>query len=815
MSGLRQDLRQAWRALARTPAFTAIAVGTLALGIGATTAIFSVVNGVILNPLPYKDPQRIVSIWEDFGVGNQSLPAVSGLDYLDYKRQSKTFAEFAAGVGGSFAGASGVLTGGNSDPEQVVVSAVSAGFFPLLGVDPSLGRQFTLDDERPSAYRVILLSHELWTRRYGADEKILNNTIEMDGQKFQVVGILPRGFYLHLPAEAFELRHSDVWLPLRFDAARQPARNFTLFTVFGRLKPETSLAQAQSEMDRIVAGFHRDFEAHRAGNTRVRLVPLQEDVVKSAKPALELLLVATAVVLLIACANVANLLVARSTTRRTEMAVRTALGASRARIIRQMLTESLMLAVMGGLAGLLLAMFGVTLLKELQPSLVRLDDVGVSGRVMVYAVIATLATVVLFGLVPALHASGMYISKRLTQRGLGAQSVRGGVRRTLVVVEIVLSLVLLVSAGLMLRSFVALHDVRPGFNPQGVLTFGFSLLKDPYPDLQTRTAALNEIDSRLRALPGVKTVAFVTQLPLTGSGPLMPYAYNEETARNWESATADYRIVSPGYFTTMGTRLLSGRDFSAEDAPGVDRIIIDDTLAARAFPEQSAIGRELQTGPNGMSRNTSEVIGVVEHMRILDLSRDVRGLMFRPTTLGVPLPLYAVIRTSGDPGALVPAVRETMKAFNPALPLNALRPLDDYVGRQLHQARFAYLMMVVFAAVALTLAAIGIYGVMAYSVTQRTREIGIRIALGEEPRQVRRLVMASAMKILVIAVPVGVFVSLWAGRVLRGVIFGVGTGDPVTMFGAAGLLSAVAILASLVPAQRATRIDPIEALRTE
>jgi putative ABC transport system permease protein len=819
MSGLRQDLRYAWRALSRAPAFTAIAVATLALGIGATTAIFSVLNGVVLNPLPYKDPQRIVTVWEDFGVGNQSLPAVSPLDFLDYRRLSTTFAEFAAGAGpgsGFAGGAAGVLTGSNSDPEQIVVSPVTANFFPLLGVDPVHGRQFATTDEAIGSPRVIILSNELWTRRYGGDASLVNRTIDMDGVSYQVIGVLPRGFRLHLPAETFLFRHADAWVPLRFNPQTVPARNYTLFTVFGRLKHSATLVQAQVEMDEIVRGFHRDFEEHRAGNTRVRLVPLQQDVVKNARPALMLLFIATAVVLLIACANVANLLVARSTTRRIEMAVRTALGATRGRLLRQMLTESALLAAMGGLLGLVLAMIGVSVLKELEPaSLTRIDAVGLNGRVLLYAIVATLTTVVLFGLAPALHASGAYIARRLlSQRGLGGQAGGGGLRSALAVVEIALSLVLLVGAGLLLRSFVALQDVRPGFDAARVLTFGVSLVRSQYPDFPTRSAALKDIEARLRALPGVTHVGFVTQLPLTGTGPLLPYAYNEETARNWESATADRRFISPGYFAAMGTRLLAGRDFSPDDLKGYQKIIIDQSLADRAFPDLPAVGQKLQIGPNGTKDNFAEVIGVVEHMRILDLSRDVRSEIFDQLS-GVPSPVQIVIRTTGDPGALSAPVHETMKAFNASLPLNALRPMSYYVERELNQARFAYLMMGLFAAVALTLAAIGIYGVMAYLVTQRTREIGIRIALGEDPMRVRRLVLLSALKILAIALPIGVIVSLGAGRILTRLTFGVGAGDPLTFVTAAALLSAVAVLASLAPAQRATRIDPIEALRAE
>jgi len=511
----------ALRGLARSPAFAFAAVMTIALGLGAATTIFSVVNGVLMRPLPYSSPGRLVNIWVDFGVGGQSLPAVSTADFLDYKTQATLFQDFAAASGGGVIGATGILTGGSEAPEKVDVSPVTANFFPLLGVKPVLGRQFTKDEEAFRGPRVVMLSHELWQRRYGGDSTLVGRTIELDGLSQQVVGVLPPGFHLLLPAEAFLVKDSQIWKPLQINLAQLQPRNYTGLTVFGRLKPGVTYAQAQAEMDRIAQWLRATFPVHAAAQIRIRAVPLQDDIVKGARPALRLLLVAAALVLAIVCANVANLLLTRASVRERELAVRIAMGASRVQIARQLLTEGFVLAALGTVLGLAFTYASIAYLSHLQPAnLPRLSNVAVDWRVLGFAAVGCVVTALVFGLAPALH--GAQSSTGAVLRG--GMRVAGGrgarLRHGLIVGEIALSLVLLVSAGLLVRSFISLQDVRPGFEPKGLLTFRVSL---PFANYRAPDAAKQMYESlrmRLLAIPGVTSVAQISQLPLTGSGPL-------------------------------------------------------------------------------------------------------------------------------------------------------------------------------------------------------------------------------------------------------------------------------------------------------
>jgi putative ABC transport system permease protein len=817
MSPLAHDLRYALRALRRAPGFTAAAVAALALGIGATTTIFTVVNGVLLRPLQYESADRLVNIWNDLGDGAQSLPAVSPLDFRDYKERSRAIEDFAAAAEGDVANLRGNLTG-DGEPERADIVTVTANFFPLLGVRPMLGRHFLPEEEVVNGPHVVMLSHRLWQRRYAADPSLVGKTIQIDGVAHEVVGILPRDFRLQLPKEAFQVTDGDLWAPIQFDYGQPLPRNLTFFTVFGRLAPGVTFKQAQEEMNLIAEQFRSEFKEHAASNLRIRAVPLHYDVIKHARPALLVLLGAVGMVLLIACANVANLLLVRGTTRSAEFALRTALGASRTAMVRQVLTESLLLALAGGTLGLGITVAALAVLRRLHPAnLPRLADIELDATVLVFTVVICAVTSVLFGLVPALRAASTDPQEHLKAGGRsGSAGDRHGARNLLIVAEVALSVVLLVGAGLLIRSFLALQRVDPGFDASDVLTFELSMPSGKYPGGAARRSFLRELTRRLEALPGVTSVGLVSQLPLTGSGPLQPFAYNEETAKNFESVTADIRNVSPTYFRTMNARLLAGRTFSDADSIGQAPVImVDETLAKLAWPGENAVGKRLQLGPTGEPNNFAEVVGVVEHMRQHDLTRDVLHQIYGPTALGMPTVMTVVVETSLDPASLSSTARRTVGAMDPDLPVSLLVPMSSYTSEGMAQARFSLVLMTALGAVALVLTAVGVFGVISYSVSQRTREFGIRLALGEDPRRTRRSVVLGGMRLVLISIAIGLVGSLAVTRLIAGLLYHVSPADPLTFAGIGLLLGGVALLACYLPARRATRVDPALALRSE
>ena len=817
MSTLLHDLRYALRSLRRTPGFTIAAVAALALGIGATTTIFTVVNGVLLRPLDYVAPDRLVNIWNDLGQGAQSLPAVSPLDFRDYQRRSRTVESFAAATEADVANLRGNLTG-DGEPERVSLVAVTANFFPLLGVTPSAGRQFLEAEEVLNGPHVVMLSHRLWQRRYGSDPSLVGRTIQIDGVAHEVVGVLPPDFRLQLPKEAFQVKDADMWVPIQFDYGQPLPRNLTFFTVFGRLRAGVTYDQAQAEMDMIAGQFRAEFKEHAASNLRIRAVPLHQDVVKHARPALVILLDAVGLVLLIACANVANLLLVRGTSRSAEFALRTALGASRRAMIRQVLTESLVLAAAGGALGMTLTVFALSLLRSLHPAnLPRLADVRLDGTVLLFTIAVCAMTAVLFGLVPAVRAAATDPQAHLKSGGRGGSGGdRRRARNLLIGAEVALSVVLLVGAGLLIRSFVALQRVNPGFDPSDVLTFELSLPSGTYQGGAPRRAFFREMKSRLEALPGVKAVGLVSQLPLTGSGPLSPFAYNEETARNFESVTADGRNVSATYFQAMNARLLAGRTFTDGDSVGTPAVIIvDESLAKLAWPGQNPIGKQLQLQPTGTPNAFAEVVGVVEHMRQHDLTRDVLHQIYYPMGQGTPWVMTVVVEAAVDPASLAGPVRSTIAEMDPDLPVSRLMPMSVLVSEGMAQARFSLVLMSALGGIALLLTAVGVFGVISYSVSQRTREFGIRLALGEDPSRTRRSVVAGGMRLVLASIGIGLVGALAIGRLIVGLLYQVPPADPVTFATIALLLATVALFACYVPARRATRVDPALTLRSE
>jgi predicted permease len=814
MELLAQDIAYALRTLRRSPAFAIVAIVTLGLGIGATTTIFTVVDGVLLRPLPgYRDPGRVANLWVDFGVGAQSLPAMSPGDFRDYQQRTTSFDALAAGSGGQIVGATGALSGNSGPAERVEVSTITANFLPLLGVDPIHGRHFTAEEEKPGGPKVVLLSYGLWQRRYGGDPALVGRTIRLDGQDQLVVGILPRSFHLWLPSEAFLITDAQIWKPLQFNYANQPPRNLTLFTVFGRLKPHVTYAQAQAEMTQIAGQLRRENPVLEDGDMRVRVVPLEEDIVKHARRAIVSLFVAVGFVLLIACANVAHLLLARASSREREMAVRGALGASRGRLLRQLVTESLVLAIGGFIAGLAVARIGTNVLLAMRPAnLPKLDVIQLDSSALLFAAGATALTAMMFGLVPAIRAAGISLSRAL--RTAGSPSVAHvRARGVLMIAEMSMALVLLIGAGLMVRSFYALQQVHPGFEPDGVLTFRAALPLAKYPTPQLRLARLREIEEQLRALPGVVDVGLTSQLPLTGSGPLSPYAYNEATSRNWESETSDSRNVSPAFFRAMGTRLIAGRVFDSHDTPQQGRIIIDETLAAKAWPGESAIGKRLQVGPNGTPNNFADVIGVVEHIRAHDISRPVRPQIY--SVFGAASRFGVVVRSSGDPAYLGQQVESLVAGLDPEIPVDRIRPMADYVGDALGQSRLNLIVMTFFGVAALLLSCVGIYGVFSYAISQRTREIGIRMALGQDAISVRNQVLLQGLRMCAASTAIGVLVAALLTRSVSSLLYGVHPMDPMTFASTVAILMAAAIAGCYVPARRATQVDPLVALKTD
>jgi putative ABC transport system permease protein len=806
--------------LRKSPAFTAVAVLTLSLGIGANTAIFSVVNGVLLRSMPYRNPSSLAIIWNDYGNQGQSLPAVSPPDFKDYRERSRLmeFASASPSGGGTL-----VLDdpgGAGNRPQQFEMAFVTPNFLPLLGVEPTLGRNFTDEEGALNGPKVVMLSNRLWRNTFHSDPGLIGRSIQLNGNPYTVVGVLAPQFRLLLPAEAFRIHDSDLWVPQQIDYAAFQ-RNLTFLSVFGRLKPGANMAQAQAEMDGIAEQLRNENEVHKESGLRIRVVPMQFDVVKNVRPTLITLLAAVGFVLLIACGNVANLLLARATRREREMAVRSALGASRGRLMRQIMSESVLLAILGSLGGLLVAQLGLSLLIQLHPAgLPRLDDIRIDGAVLAFTLGACVLTALLFGWIPAMQALRLNLSDTLKDAARGSSDRRGNsARRLLVISEFALSLVLVIGAGLLIRSFIALQRVQPGYNAQNIVSFSVSIPGKGYPKNEDVSRFVHELDLKMGALPGVQSVGSIFQLPFTGSGAQMPYAYNPETSQKWESLSADWRPITPGFFPTVGARFLAGRNFTdADDANHPIVLIVDDMLARRAWPGESAIGKKLEI--ESLSRKDNPrmfaiVVGVVAHLRFHDLTRDVREQIFIPHAQEPFGQVGVVLKTPGDPSGVMKQVAQQVRTLDPGIAIRNLQPLESYVDDARAPMRFNLILIGIFGAIALTLAAVGLYGVMAYSVTQRSHELGIRIAVGASPRDILRLVLGQGIRMTLLGAAIGLVASLAVTRALSSLLFGVSATDPVTFIVVPVVLAFVAILACYLPARRAMRVDPIIALRYE
>jgi predicted permease len=805
MDTLTQDLRYALRTLLKSRTFTAVALLALALGIGANTAIFTVVNAVLLRPLPYKDPDRLVLIQTNNPPQKIKQAPTSWPDFLDWSDQNSVFEEMAA-----FSRWSTIITSGN-EPERLPTGFVSGNFFSTLGVNPVAGRAFSEGEDLAGAEPVVVLGSGLWKRRFGSDPSLVGQTVTLSGKAYTVIGIAP-DLFKDLSGQV------DAWLPIIRDADGESRDNRELRAI-GRLKPGVSREQADAEMGAIAARLQESYPKTNAG-WGANVAALHESIVGDVRAPLWILLGAVCFVLLIACANVANLLLARAAGRRKEVAIRTALGASRPRIIRQLLTESLLLSAAGGAAGLLLAVCGARLLVAISPDdIPRLSEINLDGRVLIFACVVSLATGLVFGLAPALQASKLNLNESLKEgaRGSSEGFRRNRVRSLLVISELALALVLLIGAGLLIKSFIRVRSVDPGFNPEGILTVELSLPYKKYRLPQARVAFFDELMARLESLPGAQSAGLTLNLPLNGGGisawhgvvleghPITPE----------EMTQTENRIISPSYFRTMGIPLLKGREFTAQDnrqdAPHI--VTVSDTLAKRLWPDEDPIGKRIRFGHD--EPFAREVVGVVGDVKRFGLEGAEDWATYVPYAQQPWTEMVIVARAASEPASLAGAIKAAVQAVDKDQPIHNAKTLDAIIANSTSQRRFNLLLLAVFAAVALILAAVGIYGVMSYSVTRRTHEIGIRMALGATPRDVLGMIVGQGLALASVGVGVGVAAAYGVTRVLESLLYGVSPTDPLTFAATALLLASVAVAASFIPARRATRVDPMVALRYE
>ena len=804
-----QDIRYAVRKLSRTPGFTTIAAFTLALAIGATTAIFSVIDGVLLKPLPFREPERVVRV-TNLRDGNRMVSSVP--DFLDIRAQSKSYASLAALDNQAMN-----LTGG-SEPERISAARVGATFWSLLGVTPQVGRGFAPNEDSQSAARTVVLSDGLWKRRFGGDRRIVGKTIALDGNSFTVIGVAPAGF-------SFPDR-PDVWIPLVFaqDDLNPDGRGAHWMGIMGRLAPNVTVTQATSELVTITRRLEQQYPESNT-NMSGAVIPMQEYLVGDVRPALYVMLGAVAFVLLIACANVANLLLVRAASRESEMAVRTALGAGAWRLVRQLVIESVLLAMIGGVFGTLLALWGVDLLLSMAPNgLPRINEVTVNGSVLVFTAGVTAVTGVLFGLFPALHAARANVGGMLKE---GMRGSSGGVasrraRNTLVMAEMALAVVLLVGAGLLIRSFSKLLAVDPGFRAERVVTFAIAAPDTKYGQYAQRRELVSNLVERMKRVPGAQGAAVVTGLPL--SNIMMrtsAHIVGTPPERPGERKSTDVAMATPGYFTTMGIPLVAGRDFTDRDGSGAPVVsIVNQEFVKRYFPNENPIGKRIELGWDQDTASTGgnmtlggEIVGVVANVKRRGLSQEV----FPETYASYMQPTFSnfsvVVRSTADPSTVMAAIRAQIRELDRDLPLSDLRQLKELVAASVSRPRFYTTILGAFASIALILAAVGIYGVISYAVSLRTRELGIRIALGATGRQVSGLVLQQGVGLAIAGVAVGGAGAYWLTRLLSKLLFGVSATDPLTFVGVAALLTAIAAIASFVPARRAAKVDPLLAMR--
>ena len=805
MDSLLQDVRFAIRVLRKSPAFTLVAVLTLALGIGANAAIFSLVRAILLQPLPYRDADRLVMIWNEYG----GKPASnSPPDYLDRKKESRTLDEIAA-----FRAVSLNLSG-TGTPQRVPAARVTASFFSTLGVPPELGRVFSASEDVPGNNYVVVLSHGCWQRRFGGDASLVGRSVRLNGQPHTVIGVMPPDFNALLPDQ-------EAWVPIAFTPKQMSDdnRGNEYLDVIARYKPQVDPAQVEAEMDAIAATVPERFQDRRdfllSASWGAQVVPLREQFVGDARPALLVLTFAVGLVLLIACANVGNLLLVRATKREREVALRAALGAGRARIVRQLLVESVLLSAMGGVAGLLLAQGGVWLARKLGPATVPLlERVDVDASVLLFLLGVSVASGILFGLLPVLRLSRGDLHASLKEgKGNVGGSGRQRLGGTLVVAEFAISLILLTGTGLLLRSLGRLVQVDPGFESENRLTIALSLPAASYPDGARREAFFRTLLTRVEALPGVVSAGAVQSLPLAGTEDTSTLALEgRPTPAGQAEPSAEYRMVTPGYRRAMGIPLVKGRDFDGRDSADSARVMMVNELAARRFwPNEDPIGKRISFGDT----RWYEVVGVTGSVRHKGLDVAGREQVYLPHAQDPQPNMYLVVHTNLPPEPMSRAIRQAVSELDGDLPIYDVRTMAQRLDRSLALRRSGVVVLVAFACAAMLLAALGLHGVMAYSIAQRTREIGIRMALGAQRREVLGMVVGQGMKLALAGAAVGTLGALFVMRLLEGLLYGVKPNDAPTLVAGAFLLSTVALFTCYLPARRATGVDPVVALRHE
>jgi putative ABC transport system permease protein len=803
MDTLLRDIRYGMRGLLKRPGFTLVALIALALGIGANTAIFSLVNAVLVQPLPFKDPDRLVWMWGNIRQGGNRA-SVSPLDFLDYRQQNTSFEQFAA----MFSIPLNINLTGNGEPERLASAGVTGNYFQALGVNPLLGRTFVLDNERTGNDQVVVLSYGLWQRRFAGDPNIVNKTILLNGRTHLVLGVMPKEFNFPQAAE--------LWLPMTFD--REPGmkqRRAHFLRPIGRLKDGVTIAQAQADTDAIAQRLEQQYPESNTG-WNLRLVDLRDRLVGNTKPTLFILLGAVGFVLLIACANVANLLLVRAAGRQKEIALRTALGASRFRIARQMITESILLALMGGALGAFLAIWGVQLLVALSAdNLPPTAQVKIDATVLGFTLIVSLITGVLFGLAPALRTMKLDLCNSLKEggRSVGEGMQRNLMRSSLIVIESAVAVVLLVGAGLLVRSLIRLQNTSAGFDPHNVLTMRIDLPQDKYPTDEKKANFFHEVQTRIAGLAGVESVGMISELPLSGQPNDIPYyVEGRPPATPDQGFDDDFRRVNTQYFQSLHIPILRGRNFTEQEVlKSAKLLLISDLLAKQTFPNEDPIGHRLVMG---MGDGTPwEIIGIVGDIRHRALESQPAPAMYMPTLAEDWM--NVVVRAQGDPTNLAGAVRREVKAIDPDQPVAAMKTMDDWMATSVSAPRYRTSLLALFAFVALVLASTGIYGVMSYSVAQRTHEIGVRMALGAGRRNVLGLVVRQGMTLVALGLVLGLLGAFALTRVMSSLLFEVTPKDPLTFVGVAVFLPVIALLACYLPARRATMVDPLIALRYE
>ena len=813
MESLVKDIRYGIRSLLKHPGFSLVAVLTLALGIGANTAIFSVVNAVLLRALPFRDPDALVMVWEDASFANFPRNTPAPANYADWKSQNQVFEDMATFDERSFN-----LTG-DGEPEKIEAYGVTANFFDVLGVKPALGRVILPEDDKPEANKVVMISYGLWQQRYGGELTVVGRELPLNGEKYTLVGVMPAGFQ-------FMDSHIGLWVPMAFTSETLAQRGSHYLTVFARMKPGVTLAQANADIHTIQQRIAHD-HPNEAGRISAYVMPLRDQLAGDVRRPLLVLLVAVGFVLLIACANIANLLLSRAASRSRDIAVRAALGASRARIVRQLLVESLLLATTGALCGLVLAWWSFAFLQRLIPDGLALSTkINLDPKVLGFTFLLTLLTAVVFGLVPAFQTAKIDLNQALKQGGGRTGLNAGGnrLRSAMVVTEVALALVLLIGSGLLIQTFLKLRDQYSGLRPENVLTLRTVLPRSKYPEQPQRAAFYKQVLERVRSLPGVVSAGYATTIPLDwkgGTSGFFPEGRTVERARSEGlSYDANHRQVSADYLKTMGIPLLRGRAITeSDDEQAVPVVIVNETMARQYWPGEDAIGKRFKLGDPDEDIPWRTIVGIAGDVRQMGVDEPVKAEMYIPYAQITDQQWYAprdlVIRTTVDPMSIVAAARNEIHQVDPAQPISNVRTMEQVLGEETASRSLGMTLLTIFAGLALLLATLGIYGVLAYFVAQHTKEIGVRVALGAQRRNILALVLGKGMTLTLLGVGIGLGMAFALTRLMASLLYGVSTTDPLTYVAIALLLTLVALVACYLPARRATKVDPMVALTYE